>query len=98
MSRSCAARTRYARIGQIDTAAPRSLAGVEVDVTGEELAAGFGPMPFPFEVGSADGEANSKRPNFALSTGKVRHIGECVAGSDRHRRGHSRRRRRGSLG
>ena len=69
----------YARIGQIDTAAARSLVGVEVDVTGEELAAGYGPMPFPFEVGSADGEANSKRPNFALSTGKVRHIGECVA-------------------
>ncbi len=69
----------HARIGEIDASAALALDGVVAVVTGQDLAAHTEPMPFPFEVGSADGEANSKRTHYALTTGKVLHMGECVA-------------------
>ena len=69
----------HAHIGEIDASAALALDGVVAVVTGDELAAHTEPMPFPFEVGSADGEANSARTHHALTTGKVRHMGECVA-------------------
>jgi len=69
----------HARIGAIDASGALALDGVVAVVTGEDLAPGYEPMPFPFEVGSADGEANTRRTHFALTTGKVLHAGECVA-------------------
>ena len=69
----------HARIGEIDVSAALALDGVVAVVTGQDLAAHTEPMPFPFEVGSADGEANSARTHYALTTGKVLHMGECVA-------------------
>ncbi|MDE0462788.1 MAG: molybdopterin-dependent oxidoreductase, partial [Caldilineaceae bacterium] len=69
----------HARIGDIDSSAALAMDGVVAVVTGQDLAAHTEPMPFPFEVGSADGEANSKRTHHALTTGRVLHMGECVA-------------------
>ena len=69
----------HARVGEIDASAALALEGVVAVVTGQDLAAHTEPMPFPFEVGSADGEANSARTHHALTTGKVLHMGECVA-------------------
>ena len=69
----------HARVGEIDASAALALDGVVAVVTGQDLAEHTEPMPFPFEVGSADGEANSKRTHYALTTGKVLHMGECVA-------------------
>lgn len=47
----------HALIGEIDASAALALDGVVAVVTGHELAAHTEPMPFLFEVGSADGEA-----------------------------------------
>jgi carbon-monoxide dehydrogenase large subunit len=69
----------HARIDEIDASAALSRQGVVAVITGQELASRYEPMPFPFEAGDADEEANSKRTHYALSVERVRHVGEAVA-------------------
>ena len=70
----------HATIGAIDTAAALARPGVLAVVTGEELREHCGPMPIG--AGSEGGQGKTEiRPtsHYALSVGRVRHVGEAVA-------------------
>ena len=72
----------HARIRGIDAEAARRHLGVLAVVTGKELAALCDPMPIGGggEGGSSDdGEAVPGLTHHALSTERVRHVGEAVA-------------------
>ncbi|HET9481892.1 MAG TPA: molybdopterin cofactor-binding domain-containing protein, partial [Candidatus Polarisedimenticolia bacterium] len=57
----------YARIASIDTARARSMTGVHAVVTGREATNRFGVLPV-------------SRDETAMAVGRVRYIGDCVAG------------------
>lgn len=72
----------HAKIGSIDTSTALQRPGVIAVVTGEELAQEYTQMPMGSsgEGGSNDEEAaNQRHSHYALSTGKVRFVGEAVA-------------------
>ena len=68
-----------ARIRDIDVSKALEHEGVMAVITGKDIAEHCDPMPFPFDAGASDEEANRKRTHHALSTERVRHAGEAVA-------------------
>lgn len=69
----------HARIGKIDTSAALRHPGVVAVITGTELMRMCGPMPLG--TGGEGGGHSEERPHshYALSIGRVRHVGEAVA-------------------
>jgi carbon-monoxide dehydrogenase large subunit len=71
----------HANIRTIDTAAALARPGVVAVVTGAELAQLCEPMPMSSagESGAASADSHQGRTHYALSVGRVRHVGEAVA-------------------
>ena len=69
----------HARINSIDVSKALECSGVLAAITGKEIAERCAPMPFPFDSGASDEEANRLRTHHALTTERVRHSGEAVA-------------------
>ena len=69
----------HARIKSIDVSKALECSGVLAAITGKEIAERCAPMPFPFDSGASDEEANRLRTHHALTTERVRHSGEAVA-------------------
>jgi carbon-monoxide dehydrogenase large subunit len=70
----------HALIRGIDTAAARSRPGVRLVLTGEDLRRLTAPIPPAGGAGEGGASAGPPgRQHYALSTGKVRHVGEAVA-------------------
>ena len=70
----------HARILNIDTTAAKSMPGVQLVVTGKELAeAGMKPMPRPINFTRADGSAASSADRRILASDRVRYAGEAIA-------------------
>ncbi len=70
----------HAKIRGIDTSAALKRPGVFAVVTGQELVGRCAPLPLA--SASAEGGASSGAPgrqHYALSVGRVRHVGEAVA-------------------
>ncbi|MEN9937111.1 MAG: hypothetical protein RLZZ387_3690 [Chloroflexota bacterium] len=70
----------HARIRGIDASAALVRPGVVAVVSGEDLRDAYGPLPFGGGEG-ADVSGEAKRPfsHYAISVGRVRHVGEIVA-------------------
>ncbi len=71
----------HARIQGIDTAAASGMPGVLAVVTGEDLLPLYGPMPMESggEGEAVHDERDLGHTHYALSVGRVRHVGEAVA-------------------
>ncbi len=68
----------HARLGEIDTSAAMAAPGVHAVFTGEDME-GVGGIPTGWLIHSKDGSPMVEPPHPALATGKVRHVGDCVA-------------------
>jgi aerobic carbon-monoxide dehydrogenase large subunit len=69
----------HARIAALDTAAARTVPGVHLVLTGEDLLTeGLGPLPCPVQIATVGGPLVVP-PRHALAVGHVRHVGEPVA-------------------
>lgn len=70
----------HARIKRIDTAAARSMPGVLLVLTGDNVQAdGLGDVPCTSPLTSRDGKPRHDTPRPVLAIGKVRHVGQPVA-------------------
>src|SRR5579862_7075990 len=69
----------HARITAMDLSAARSAPGVQLILTGDDLAkAGLGVMGVPFQRKRPDGSPMFARAHLGLAQGKVRYVGEPV--------------------
>ncbi len=71
----------HACIGEIDTSAALAVPGVVAVVTGEDLLSEYEPMPMESsgEGEAAQDERDVTHTHHALSTERVRHVGEAIA-------------------
>jgi len=74
------AQVAHANIKKIDTTAARTMPGVLLVLTGEDVKAdGLGDVPCHAPLNNRDGSPRRDTPRPALATGKVRHVGQPVA-------------------
>jgi len=70
----------HARLARVDAAAARSMPGVLLVLTGDDVRAeGLGDVPCVTPLTSRDGKPRHDTPRPVLAQGKVRHAGEPVA-------------------
>jgi carbon-monoxide dehydrogenase large subunit len=74
------ARVAHANIRKIDVSAARTMPGVLLLLTGEDVKAdGLGDVPCHAPLNNRDGSPRKDTPRPALAVGKVRHLGQPVA-------------------
>src|SRR3954469_21782575 len=74
------ARVGHANIHKIDTSAAKTMPGVLLVLTGEDVKAdGLGDVPCHAPLNNKDGSPRHDTPRPALAIGKVRHLGQPVA-------------------
>ena len=78
------AQAAHANIRKIDTAAAKSMPGVLLVLTGDDVTAdGLGDVPCSAPLTNRDGKPRSDTPRPVLAIGKVRHVGQPVAAGGR---------------
>ncbi len=74
------ARVGHANIRKIDASAAKTMPGVLLVLTGEDVKAdGLGDVPCHAPLNNRDGSPRKDTPRPALAIGKVRHLGQPVA-------------------
>src|ERR1043166_4358103 len=74
------AQAAHANIRRIDVTAARSMPGVLLVLTGDDIkSAGLGDVPCHAPLNNRDGSPRHDTPRPALAIGRVRHVGEPVA-------------------
>src|SRR5262245_38812325 len=70
----------HAKIVAIDAAAARTMPGVKLVLTGEDVTAdGLGDVPCVHPLNNRDGSPRHDTPHPVLAVSKVRHVGQPVA-------------------
>src|ERR1051325_4794057 len=73
-------RVAHANIRKIDAAAARTMPGVRLVLTGEDVKAdGLGDVPCHAPLNNKNGSPRSDTPRPALAVGQARHLGQPVA-------------------
>jgi carbon-monoxide dehydrogenase large subunit len=74
------AQAAHANIRKLDTTAAKSMPGVLLVLTGDDVKTdGLGDVPCSAPLQSRDGKPRSDTPRPVLAVGKVRHVGQPVA-------------------